>query len=348
MYQSVVFVQPGELQASAILQGDWAQPPAELVAEFWQAGLAGNDPYDACSAFIEWCVTRTPRAVRGLGVFSLPGLPWANEDYDRWDWYDRLMAQLAAEKPPAVLLDVDTSTVTVGGEVLWPPPELRRQVPDRRAHPPGALFPVGWHGPYFGKLRPGWCMLPPEDLPPIRVALFGTFDWLRAQPIREENVTGAEEVAANLDRLLATTTTGLPTVFVEFYRSPDLWARLAPNVSFHRQLDSAAAEIRGGLGWLVRFKSDCQGCMHWNLYLSPDGAQHSVVTTYFYSGAEYASRPGGRPHPRDITTCANSFEEFVYRLWLETEISVALSRGGPMPPGGEEYLDFYRSRATGG
>ena len=39
-----------------------------------------------------------------------------------------------------------------------------------------------------------------------------------------------------------------------------------------------------------------------------------------------------------------SFEEFVYRFWLENELWFALHNTGRMPEGGEEYLAFYRSR----
>ena len=69
------------------------------------------------------------------------------------------------------------------------------------------------------------------------------------------------------------------------------------------------------------------------------------MATYRFTGSEHADLKDGVPHPRDITTCAGSFEEFVYRFWLENELWFALHDKGSMPEGGEEYLAFYRARA---
>jgi hypothetical protein len=74
----------------------------------------------------------------------------------------------------------------------------------------------------------------------------------------------------------------------------------------------------------------------------PGGAGHSVVATYFYAGSEFVHLKDGLPHPKDITTCAGSFEEFVYRFWLENDLWYALN-GGTMPDGGREYLAHYRA-----
>jgi len=86
-----------------------------------------------------------------------------------------------------------------------------------------------------------------------------------------------------------------------------------------------------------------------------------VVATYQFTGREYAHLRDGLPHPKDITTCAGSFEEFVYRFWLENELWFALHAGeigkvldhlpgghatvDRMPEGGREYLAFYRPEA---
>jgi hypothetical protein len=41
----------------------------------------------------------------------------------------------------------------------------------------------------------------------------------------------------------------------------------------------------------------------------------------------------------------DSFEEFVYRFWLENELWFALHDRGSMPEGGEEYLAFHRAKS---
>jgi hypothetical protein len=351
MVGAVIFHSPGELQASAAVHGWWQRPPAELVIESQACGGFGNDVQDSCAAFVGWLFSQSP-VPGSFSVLSLPGLPWAGEDHDPWEWYDRVMAEVAKWDPPPVLVDLDDFLVSHRGEVLWPPPEHRRgRRTDRRSRPPGAPFPIGWYGQGLGEFRPGrstYECYPPEELPSIRVPLTGTFDWLQAAPEHSRSVApNPEWTATALNRLLAATPAGLPREFVAFFRSPSLWRRIRSCTDCYLRLDSAAVGIRDGSGALIRFLSDAQDCKHWHLWLSPSGTRHSVVATYRFTGSEHAHLKDGLPHPRDITTCAGSFEEFVYRFWLENELWFALRDKGRMPEGGEEYLAFYRSRGQG-
>jgi hypothetical protein len=366
---SVIFHSPGELQASAAVYGGWKRPLAKLVIRCWkETGFGGNDVDDACTEFIRWCLAQSPPP-GGFIVRSLPGLPWAGADHDPFDWYERLMAEVAGWDPPPVLVDFDNILITHRGKVLWPPPARRRPPrTDRRSRPPGAPFPVGWFGQGLGDYRPDpadrtYTCWPPEELPPIRVPLDGTFGWLRSAPEHEHSIaTDPDRIAAALERLVASAPAGLPPEFVAFFRSPDLWRRIGSCTGCYLNLDLAAVGVRGGLGSLVRFLSDSQYCRHWNLYLAPGGTGHSVVSTYFYSGSESPHPRVGLPHPKDVTTVAGSFEEFVYRFWLENELYFALNAGkiaevleqfaeyfpggqaivSRMPEGGREYLAFYR------
>jgi hypothetical protein len=350
---SVIFHRPGELQASVAVRGMWTQPLAELVIKCWEeTGLGGNDLHDACVEFVGWCLAQSPRP-GGFIIEGLPGLPWADADHDPWDWYERVMAEVAGWDPPPVLCDLDEVLVTHRGEVLWPPPDLRRASrTDRRSRPPGAPFPVGWFGQELGDYRPDptdstYACYPPEELPPIRVPLDGTFSWLRSAPEHDRSsAANRDRTAAALDRLVASAPAGLPPEFVRFFRSPDLWRRIRSCTGCYLNLDAAAVAIRSGLGSLVRFLSDSQYCRHWHLCLAPGGTGHSVVATYRYTGSDSDDPLKDRlPHPKDVTTCAGSFEEFVYRFWLENELWFALHAGGRMPEGGREYLAFYRPEA---
>lgn len=346
MIGSVVFHSPGELQASAVVHGWWNRPPVELVVESGAYAGFGNDVHSVCAQFIGWLYSQSP--VPGtFDVLSLPGIPWAAAVHDQWEWYDRVMAELAAQDAPAVLVDLDDFWVSLRGEILWPPPERRRKRrSDRRSQLPGALFPVGWYGQGLGEYRPGdstYDCYPPEELPPILVPLTGTFDWLRAVPEHAQSIApSTERTAAALNRLLTANPTDLPRDFVEFFRSPSLWPRIRSCTDCYLDLDSAAVGIRDGSGRLIRFMSDSQGCKHWHLYISPCWTQHWVVATYRYTGSEHAHLQDGLPHPKDITTCAGSFEEFAYRFWLENEVWFALHNKCTMPEGGPEYLAFYR------
>src|SRR5262249_31257854 len=184
---------------------------------------------------------------------------------------------------------------------------------------------------------------PPDDLPQIPVPLAGDFSWLKnAQPHKPSVDGNPSQTKSTLKALLASNQTGLPPDFVSFFRSPRLWTKIRSCTDCYLSLDSASTGIRGGLGRLVRFMSDSQDCIHWNLYISPCETKHGVVATYFYAGTDRAQEQGCLVHPRDITLCADSFEEFMFRFWLENELWFALHDDGTMPEFGEEYLAYYR------
>ena len=370
---SVIFHDPDALQVSPVVRCASKRPLAKLLVEFMEGPIFGNDVHDGLACFVRWLSSQPEKAVT-FSIGNLPGLPWAGEDFDYWAWYDRVMAEVAAWDPPPILVDVGCFSVTYRGEVLWPPESRRvRRRADRRTQPPGAPFPLGWYGQGLGGYRPcesTYDCYPPDELPPVPVPLTGTFDWLWAAPEHDGSVyqttdaAGAatmallpdvrrgstpmganrDRTAAALARLLASTPVALPTEFVTFFESPKLLRRIRSCTDCYFDLDTTAVEIRGGLGWLVRFASDSQGCLHWSLYLSPCRTKHAVVTTYFFTRGESSRVKNGTPHPRDITTCAASFEEFVYRFWLENELWFAMHGLGVMPVGGREYLAFYDAK----
>src|SRR5262249_26105928 len=155
------------------------------------------------------------------------------------------MAEIAGWDPPPVLEDLDEFLVTHRNEVLWPPPERRRERRvDRRSWPPGAPFPVGWVGQGLGDFLPGrstYDCYPLEELPPIRLPLAGTFDWLTTAPEHERSIAdNPEKTALALGQLLAPNPTSLPSDFVHFFRSPSLWRRIRSCTGCYLDLDTAA------------------------------------------------------------------------------------------------------------
>jgi hypothetical protein len=73
-------------------------------------------------------------------------------------------------------------------------------------------------------------------------------------------------------------------------------------------------------GTLVHFLSDQQWVLHWLLYVGDDGSEAVVATPVPY-GFEGEAPPtlavGG---DADTVVCAESFNEFLYRFWIENEI----------------------------
>jgi len=343
---SVLFHSPSDLQISPLIHGVWPRPLLELLEESGAAGGFGNDPDGSCAQFIAWCLSKDRPPT--MGVQNIRGAPWNDADPDPYEWYEKTMAIAARLERPPLLVNLDEFTITTHlHEILWPPSKRGMSRPkDPRAVRLGSPFPWAWYGVGLGEYpsRTGtYNGYPYESLPPVPVPLDGTFRWL--QSVRSDlRVMGhVEAIEANLARVLAEQkTAGLPREFIEFFQSPALWRKMRSCTDCYFNLDPASTAIPGGLGRLVRFISDSQGCIHWHIHIAPCGTKHTVVATYHFTGSEHSDRPGGKPHPRDITTCAASFEEFMYRFWMENELWWAINHQEAMPEHGEEYLAHYK------
>ncbi len=178
----------------------------------------------------------------------------------------------------------------------------------------------------------------------------GDFAWLATAAAHDRNigVVNAGQNARDLRLLLeasARLKLRLPGSFTRFMGTPALHQRIRSNTDCF--LDLCPEPIRSPKdgGYLVRFLSDSQACLFWYLYLTPDGSDHAVVSSSDFYGA-----PGERgdqdkpPDPTEIVFCAESFEAFVCRFWLENEIWYAGWKKTPMPDVGREYIERYRRK----
>ena len=99
-------------------------------------------------------------------------------------------------------------------------------------------------------------------------------------------------------------------------------------------------------GYLLRFYSEGQDCLHWYLYLSQPMYHCVVVSGEFFGGDDLLE------DEEDIDDksgkfwfCAPSFEAFIYRTWIENEIWHALSYDhDPLTTEEEAYLSHYRGK----
>lgn len=336
---SVLFHSPGELQVSSLVHGSWSRPVLDVLVAAGAAGRFGNMVDDGCAGFLRWCALKNP-AIANLCPINIPGAPWRDEQTDPYEWYDKVMALVASWEQPPHLINLDEFTISYKGELLWP--ESKRGQPKRidpRTTRPDSPFLWGWYGIGLKDHRPGqgtYGCYAYESLPPVPVPMNGDFEWLRPAPEADRVIGNADSMEADLTQLLADNPPGLPAEFARFFRTPALWRKVRSCTDCYFQIDPVATPIPGGLGRLVRFLCDSQGCIYWSLHLSECGTKHTVVATYHFSGS------GGKPHPRDITVCAESFEEFIFRFWIENELWYALHHEQPMPTFGKEYLAHYR------
>jgi hypothetical protein len=140
----------------------------------------------------------------------------------------------------------------------------------------------------------------------------------------------------------------LPAAFLAFMATPSLHRRIRSSTDCALDLSPAPVRAPVGDGHLVRFLADSQGCLFWYLYLTPDGADHAVVSSQGFYGAWYGS--GGEqwsdeaPDAAAIAFCAESFEAFMCRFWLENELWFAAREQTPLPDVGRAYVEQYRRK----
>lgn len=222
-------------------------------------------------------------------------------------------------------------------------------------HPSQSPFPCHWWGTGLenaglGLVRPSvstYGLYDFNQLPPLPFEFKGDFAWLAAAPMRAHHI-GSERVAANaLTRPLlqdAATRMGLrlPEPLMTFVADPALCQRVRSNTDCFLNLGVAPVPSPIGGGHLIRFLADSQGCIFWYVYLTPDGADHAVVSTPGFYGTESEQWQEEPPDPREIVFTAESFETFMCRFWLENEIWFAAYEKTPMPDAGRAYIEHYR------
>jgi hypothetical protein len=220
-------------------------------------------------------------------------------------------------------------------------------------------FPPYWWGIGLeecglGSVRPDlgtYACYPYEQLPPIPFILEGDFGWLAAEQPREGHLMEDERADANADawpklqQAVRAHGLQLPGSLVRFFDSPALQQRVRSCTACY--LDVCAQLIPSPLdgGHLLRFLADQQSVLFWYLHLNEDGSDHAVVCSPGFYGTEQEQWQDEPPDPEQLVFCAESFEIFMARFWLENELWFAATDQTPYPKGGREYVGSYLARA---
>ncbi len=234
------------------------------------------------------------------------------------------------------------------------------------AHSP---FPCHWWGLSLetvglGEPRPDGGTYGRYDfgrLPPLPFPMSGDFAWLATAPAYRHNIGNkyAADNAGAIKSLRACAVrlgVRLPVAFPKFMETPSLQERIRSATDCYLDLCPEPVRSPLGGGWLVHFLADSQGCLFWYLYLTADGSDHAVVASPDFYSTPYEPSEDGEPDPDDeewedeepdpaaIRFCAESFEAFLCRFWLENEILLAQWHKSPMPEVGRQYIENYRRR----
>ncbi|MEW4570073.1 hypothetical protein AB1L88_19580 [Tautonia sp. JC769] len=201
-----------------------------------------------------------------------------------------------------------------------------------------------------------------ESLPPVPSEHFrGDFAWLKGQPIHDPPAARwAEDASTRLAALAGEAEAKgltIPGPFLTFMADPELVGRIRSCTDCYFELpDRLLRPPWDPRAALVHFLSDSQECLLWYLYLDPDSGPVVLASADIYGDfsepAPEADPPETLHHdePADADSpwdegpwlCSTSFEEFLYRFWIENEIWYAISDDErPLTDEERAYAEHY-------
>ncbi|MGI0490179.1 hypothetical protein ACN4EG_00090 [Alkalinema pantanalense CENA528] len=157
----------------------------------------------------------------------------------------------------------------------------------------------------------------------------------------------------------------LPPAWVQFLKSAELFCRIRSVTCCYFELGESfipfPVEQTGENGYLMLFLSDSQSCVLWYLYINPVG-EHCVISSNrrlypgIFEDQQTEKEELGDNWDEDLDAihlhfCASSFEEFIYRFWIENEIwfkvqpprQCEIHREAPLSEAQQAYADHYRN-----
>ena len=191
---------------------------------------------------------------------------------------------------------------------------------------------------------------PIDSLPPIQRDLDNKLAWLAREPRVSEwaifNRGNVHDFEAHRAAIWSARPARTPPAFEAFLSSPEIGLHIRSFTGCYLDFGWRVVPASDG-GALIHFLSDQQWVAHWSLYVGSDGSQAVVASLVPYGFDEPAVDQDQLP---DVATfdvrsagavvCSESFNEFLYRYWIENEICFRMGEGVLTEEQGR-YLDFY-------
>jgi hypothetical protein len=221
-----------------------------------------------------------------------------------------------------------------------------------------AHFPRGWFAPNLPGYRETtttYGCFDYDELPPLEEKLCGDFAWLTPMddliqkemlPFWEDNQT-RDQIAANLEHIISEAKTRgftLPDSFLRFMRSEALQRRMPSSTACYFDAPERIVEASAPAeGILIRFMNDQQWCILWYLYVEKSGAHAVLASDRALDIDDEPQESENEKNQPSFYMCAQDFEEFIFRCWLENCVWYVLhEKHRPLTAREERYLAHYR------
>ncbi|WAS90643.1 hypothetical protein [Nannocystis punicea] len=140
----------------------------------------------------------------------------------------------------------------------------------------------------------------------------------------------------------------VPPEMIAFLSRPELFERVPTCTACYLELSRRLLPAPVRDRRLIRFLNDQQCSVLWYVMLAPDGG-HSIVAAYprwKNRRREVTAELDDEITPTGFVRCASSFEEFIYRFWIENSIWYAEHRNPSRPPTPEQAAYAEHARGT--
>lgn len=195
-----------------------------------------------------------------------------------------------------------------------------------------------------------------DEQPSIGHHLNGDLAWLEARPSFEEWAITQDENGAHtrvqalpaLEKLLAHRP--VDPVFKMFIGRADLQRKVRSFTGCYLDLGDIVVPIDNTGDALVHFLSDQQWSRHWLVCCGEGPRMGTVYSADLPYGFDTSGWGEEDPMPTStpaafagLEVCADSFEEFLYRFWVENEVAFAVTENREIT---DPYLQEYAQLLT--
>lgn len=211
-----------------------------------------------------------------------------------------------------------------------------------------------WHCPET------YCLLEYGDVPKIDSNLLqGQFSWLKPLQGKESSMLHEALSAGKHEQLLLNNLTHLlldckekqlqlPDSFHLFFQSPEFYLNIPSSSGCYFDLSRKllpCPELEDA--YLVRFLNDPQGLLYWYLLIHPNLSDCVLACApEWKQEIQHIEQLDSALEIQDLIQCSYSFEEFIYRYWIENKICFAVEENRALTDEFESYADHVKRQAT--